>query len=49
MEFFRGDYQVLYGGWATQAHLISFGTFIAGLILFFALRRPLPQPRHERA
>lgn len=49
VEFFRGDYPVLHGGWATQAHLISVGIFLAGLILFFTLRRPLPEARHERA
>lgn len=41
VEFFRGDYEVLHlGGWATQAHLISFGIFAAGLILYWQLSRP---------
>jgi phosphatidylglycerol:prolipoprotein diacylglycerol transferase len=41
VEFFRGDYPVLHlGGWATQAHLISFGIFAAGLILYWQLSRP---------
>jgi phosphatidylglycerol:prolipoprotein diacylglycerol transferase len=40
VEFFRGDYPVYLGGWATQAHLISFGVFAAGLILYWQLSRP---------
>ena len=40
VEFFRGDYPVLHlGGWATQAHLISFGIFAVGLILYWQLSR----------
>lgn len=51
VEFFRGDYPVLHGGWATQAHLISFAIFAAGAILFFTLRGVAPhgKPTHERA
>src|SRR5436190_1204487 len=50
VEFFRGDYPVLHGGWATQAHLISFAIFAAGAVLFFALRGAVPhgKPSHER-
>ena len=44
VEFFRGDYASYWGGWATQAHLISLGIFAAGLFLFWRLPRPLPAP-----
>ena len=51
VEFFRGDYPVLHGGWATQAHLISFAIFAAGAVLFFTLRGTEAggKPSHERA
>jgi phosphatidylglycerol---prolipoprotein diacylglyceryl transferase len=51
VEFFRGDYSTLHGGWATQAHLISVAIFGAGAVLFFALRGIAPggKPTHERA
>lgn len=40
VEFFRGDYPVHYlGGWATPAHLVSFGILAAGLILLWWLPR----------
>jgi len=40
VELFRGDYPVHYlGGWATPAHLVSMGTFAAGLILYGTLPR----------
>lgn len=39
VEYFRGDYPVYYGGWATPAQLISAGILAAGLLLFFLLRR----------
>ena len=40
VEFFRGDYTVHYlGQWATQAHLISFGIFAAGVVIYVVLSR----------
>ena len=44
VECFRGDYPVRYlGGWATPAHLVSFGVFLAGLALLWKLpRKPGP-------
>jgi phosphatidylglycerol:prolipoprotein diacylglycerol transferase len=45
VEMFRGDYppnQHFLGGWATPAQLVSIGILIAGIGLFFLLRRPAP-------
>lgn len=46
VEMFRGDYPIrqhYLGGWATPAHLVSFGIVSAGVILYFVLRKkPLP-------
>ena len=42
VELFRGDYPVqqhYLGGWATPAHLVSFGVLAAGLVLLWVLRR----------
>ena len=40
VEFFRGDYRVHYlGGWATPAHLVSLGIFVAGALLYWKLPR----------
>ena len=46
VEFFRGDYPVLYGGFATPAHLASVGIFAAGVVLFWRLsaNRQPPTP-----
>jgi phosphatidylglycerol---prolipoprotein diacylglyceryl transferase len=45
VEFFRGDYVVHYlGGWATQAHLVSFAGLVAGIILLFVLPRFSAKP-----
>jgi phosphatidylglycerol:prolipoprotein diacylglycerol transferase len=44
VELFRGDYTAYYfGGWATPAHLISFGAFAFGLLLYWKLPRPRVQ------
>jgi phosphatidylglycerol:prolipoprotein diacylglycerol transferase len=46
VELFRGDYpayQHYLGGWATPAHLVSFGILAAGLVLLWALSRPEPK------
>ncbi len=40
VEYFRGDYPVYYGGWATPAQLISVGIVILGLLLLVLLPRP---------
>jgi phosphatidylglycerol---prolipoprotein diacylglyceryl transferase len=39
VEIFRGDYAGYYAGWATPAHLVSIGIFLAGLILLWQLSR----------
>lgn len=38
-EFFRGDYPVYYAGVLTPAHLVSFFVLLAGIFLFWWLRR----------
>jgi phosphatidylglycerol---prolipoprotein diacylglyceryl transferase len=46
VEMFRGDYpehQHYLGGWATPAHLVSFGILAAGLALLWVLPRPEPK------
>lgn len=42
VEVFRGDYpqyQHFLGGWATPAHLVSFGILAAGVVLLWVLPR----------
>ena len=39
VELFRGDYPSYWGGWATQAHLISAGILAVGLGLLWLLPR----------
>ena len=46
VELFRGDYperQHYLGGWATPAHLVSFGVLAAGLALLWMLPRVMPK------
>lgn len=47
VEYFRGDYPVYYGGWATPAQLISVGIVAGGLLLLFLLPRTQGQPQPQ--
>lgn len=45
VEYFRGDYKVLYvGGVVTPAQLVSIGIVIGGIALMWLLPRPQPRP-----
>lgn len=49
VEYFRGDYPIYYGGWATPAQLVSVGILAVGLLLLFLLRRThLPTPAQSQ-
>jgi phosphatidylglycerol---prolipoprotein diacylglyceryl transferase len=47
VEYFRGDYPVYYGGWATPAQLISMGIVVGGLLLLFLLPRTQAPPQTQ--
>jgi phosphatidylglycerol:prolipoprotein diacylglycerol transferase len=48
VEYFRGDYPIYYGGWATPAQLISMGIVVLGLLLLFFLPRTNAQTQEKR-